>query len=256
VFSRRGCFILSVMKKRITNYKLARCCLFAVLILAICAWGQQPSANVAVDTALHRAARTGNLALLKMRLKQGANPDLRDKDGRTPLMDAVAAGQLGSVRTLLAAGANVNAHASDGRTPLIEAAVKGRPKSARLLIAAHADLNYEQRGWGTALEAAERTGHSDIAAILRNAGARSSGHSPGDKVCVRPWSGDGYCGTVTTVNRTKYKIHVTEIVGCANGCPAKAECSAGRPVGSHDGIAVGDDVATVSWCLTQTGVKP
>jgi ankyrin repeat protein len=227
----------------------------AVLLLAAAIWAQQPSANPAGGTALHSAARNGNVALLKSLLKRGS-PDSRDKDGRTPLMDAVAAGKLGSVRTLLAAGANVNARANDGRTPLIEAAVQGRSKSAQLLIAAHADLNYEQRGWGTALEAAERNGHNDVAAILRNAGARSSGHSPGDKVCVRPWGGDGYCGTVTAVNRVKYQIHVTDIVGCADGCPVKAECSAGRVVGGRDGIKVGDDISTVSWCLTQTGVKP
>jgi hypothetical protein len=241
-----------------TNCGLANVGVIGVLFLATAIWAQQPSA--AGDTALHSAAGNGNVALLKSLLKRGSpdsrDPDLRDKDGRTPLMDAVAAGQLGSVRVLLAAGANVNARANDGRTPLIEAAVQRRPKSAQLLIAAHADLNYEQRGWGTALEAAERTGHNDIAAMLRQAGARSSGHSPGDKVCVRPWGGDGYCGTVTAVNRVKYQIHVTEIVGCADGCPTKAECSAGRVVGGRDGIKVGDDISTVSWCLTQTGVKP
>jgi ankyrin repeat protein len=238
-----------------TNYGLANVGVVGVLLLATAVLAQQPSANAAGDGALNLAARNGNVALLKSFLHQ-ESPDSRDKNGRTPLMDAVAAGQLGSVRTLLAAGANVNARANDGRTPLIDAAVHGRPKSARLLIAAHADLNYEQRGWGTALEAAERNGHNDVAAILRNAGARSSGHSPGAKVCVRPWGGDGYCGTVTAVNRVKYQIHVTQIAGCADGCPAKAECSAGRTVGGRDGIKVGDDISTVSWCLTQTGVKP
>src|SRR5713226_3325998 len=228
------------MTNKFKNHGPTRVALAAVLLAAIVPWAQQPSANSAGDGALNNAARNGNVALLKAFLKE-ESPDSRDKDGRTPLIDAVAAGQLGSVRTLLAAGANVNARANDGRTPLIEAAVQGRSKSARLLIAAHADLNYEQRGWGTALEAAERTGHNDIAVILRQAGAHSSGHSPGDKVCVRPWSGDGYCGTVTSVNRTNYRIHITEIIGCADGCAAKAECSAGRPVGGRDGIAVGDD---------------
>jgi Ankyrin repeats (3 copies) len=153
VFVHPRCFILSAMKKRIKVRKLAGGVLVAVL-LAVCAWGQQTSANAAGDTSLHKAARTGNLSLLKSLLQRGS-PDLRDKNGRTPLMDAVAASQLGAIRTLLGSGANVNARAGDGRTPLIEAAVHGRPKSTRLLIAAHADLNYEQRGWGTVLEAAE-----------------------------------------------------------------------------------------------------
>jgi hypothetical protein len=48
---------------------------------------------------------------------------------------------------------------------------------------------------------------------------------------------------------------VTGIVGCADGCAAQAECSAGRGVGGAQGIAVGDTVDTVSWCLTHTGVQ-
>ncbi len=208
------------------------------------------------ESALHQAARTGDIALLQSQLQQGADPNLRDRQGRTPLMYAVEHGQLGAARALLAAGAGVNAHSRAGRTALIEAAAQGRIKSAQLLIQKGADLNAVQRGWGSALETAERTGHSDVADLLRRAGARSSGHSVGDTVCVRPWSGDGYCGTVQSVNGTAYRIRVTEVVGCKEGCPVKEDCSAGRPVGGPGGIAVGDEVKTVSWCLTHTGVKP
>jgi ankyrin repeat protein len=171
-------------------------------------------------------------------------------------MDAVAAGQPDAVRLLLAARADVNARSKAGRTALIEAAEQGQLEAARLLIAAGADLNTYQRGWGTALKTAERTGHNDIAEMLRKAGAQSSGSSVGDTVCVRPWSGDGYCGTVEAIDKNNYTIRVTQIVGCKDGCPAKEECSAGRPVGGSGGIAVGDEVKTVSWCLTHTGVKP
>ena len=103
---------------------------------------------------------------------------------------------------------------------------------------------------------AERTGHNDLAAILLKAGARSSGKSVGDTVCVRPWDGSGYCGVVEEIQKTVFRIHVTEIVGCEEGCVAKAECSEKRPVGGRDGIRPGEVVTTVSWCLTHTGVKP
>jgi hypothetical protein len=92
--------------------------------------------------------------------------------------------------------------------------------------------------------------------MLVEAGARSTGSSVGDTVCVRPWGGDGYCGTVESIDKTHYRLRVTKLVGCEKGCPVKAECSAGREVGGSHGIAVGDEVATVSWCLTHTGVKP
>ncbi|HEU0176892.1 MAG TPA: ankyrin repeat domain-containing protein [Blastocatellia bacterium] len=218
-----------------------------------------PAQEEAAQPELHRAAQAGDLELLRSRLRQGMNPDERDKAMRTPLMDAVKSDRIEAVRILLGAGANVNATSASGRTPLIEAAEFGRIDSAQLLIASGADLNTSQRGWGTALEAAERMGHNELAETLRRAGARSSGRSVGDTVCVRPWQGNGYCGEVVEVNKTSFRLRVTEIIGCEGGCPAKAECSASRAVGgprSMDGIQVGDEITTVSWCLTHTGVKP
>ncbi len=205
---------------------------------------------------LHRAAQAGDLELLRSRLRQGMNPDERDKAMRTPLMDAVKSGRIEAVRMFLGAGADVNATSASGRTPLIDAAEFGRIDSAQLLIASGADLNASQRGWGTPLEAAERMGHNELAAMLRRAGARSSGRSVGDTVCVRPWQGDGYCGEVLEVNKTSFRLRVTEIIGCEGGCQPKAECSASRAVGGADGMRVGDEITTVSWCLTHTGVKP
>ena len=44
------------------------------------------------QTALHVAAVNGQLALVKILLKQGAKPNLSDSDMRTPLHEAAAAG--------------------------------------------------------------------------------------------------------------------------------------------------------------------
>jgi hypothetical protein len=218
---------------------------------------QQPetsSAKPATVSAMHQAARTGDTATLRAELQRGTSPNARDTRNRTPLMDAAAAGQLEAIRVLLSAGAKVNARAADNRTPLIEAAAGGHLEAARLLVESGAHINTPERGWGTPLETAERNGHTDITAMLRAAGARSSGRSPGDTVCVLPWAGEGYCGKVESVNKTQFRIRVTRIVGCKDGCPARAECSAGRAVGGPDGLRVGDSIATVSWCLTRTGV--
>jgi len=223
------------------------------------AFAQQTASTPASrETAIHRAARTGDLALLQSELQRGVSPNTGDDQGRTPLIDAAGAGHVEAARLLLDSGAEVNARSKSGRTALIEAAAQGRIPVTRELIAHGADLNITQRGWGTALEVAERAGYRKTAALLREAGARSSGRSPRDKVCVRPWGGEGYCGTVVSVDKSRFLIHVTEIVGCkeAGACPEKAECSAGQPVGGSGGIAVGDDISTVSWCLTHTGVEP
>jgi ankyrin repeat protein len=167
----------------------------------------------------------------------------------------VAAGHAGAVRVLLKAGADPNLRWSGGRTPLIEAAVGGRLEIARLLIAEGADLNLAERGAGTPLEAAEREGHTEMAALLRASGSRTSGRSVGDKVCVRPWKGDGYCGIVLAIDRNDYRLRVTEIVGCSNGCRAMEECSAGKPVGGSGGLKAGDTIRAASSCLTHTGVS-
>jgi uncharacterized protein len=231
----------------------------ALLVIALFfsadfAVGQQPAKATAGSTALHQAARTGDVASLRSQLQQGTNPDLPDSQGRTALMEAAKAGRAEAVSVLLDAGANVNAHSRSGNTALIDAAEAGQADVARLLVQHGADVNAATRA-GSALAIAERNGDNELAALLRQAGARSTGHSVGDTVCVRPWSGDGYCGVVEARDKNNYRLRVTQIIGCKDGCSAKAECSEEKPVGGANGISVGTEVNTKSWCLTQTGVR-
>jgi hypothetical protein len=187
----------------------------------------------------------------------GASLDARDARGLTALVAAASSGDTAAVKSLLAQGAAVDATAADGRTALIAAAQSGRIETVVLLIAASANLNWSARGTGTALNVAENTGRAQIAALLLASGAHSTGKSVGDTVCVRPWSGDGFCGTVRSFSTRSVEIEITKIVGCAgSGCQAREECSAGRPVGGTSGAEPGDRIAVPSWCLTQTGVKP
>ncbi len=171
------------------------------------------------------------------------------------LMAAVDGGDIARVRALLAEGADPNARGADGRTPLIAAAQAGNMAATRALIAAHADLNFATRA-GTALDAAERNGHPDVARLLLASGAHSTGESVNDTVCVRPWGGEGFCGRVTAFRIRAVDLEVTKIIGCSNGCVARAECSAGQRVGVAAGIHAGSRVTVPSWCLTETGVKP
>jgi len=188
--------------------------------------------------------------------QQEGSVDARNAQGLTPLIVAASAGQTEAVRSLLARGAGVNATSADGRTPLIAAVQGGQIEAVQALITAGANLNAATRGTGTALEVAERTGKTEIAALLLASGARSSGKSVGDTVCVRPWGGDGFCGRVEFFSIQSVQIHVTRIVGCANGCAAKEECSASKTVGGANGLEAGNEIAVPSWCLTHTGVKP
>ena len=75
--------------------------------------------------------------------------------------------------------------------------------------------------------------------LLRQHGARGSGKSIGDTVCVRPWQGDGYCAVVEAADPTRYRLRVSRVVGCAAGCAPEPSCSAGRAVGAG-GLGAGD----------------
>jgi hypothetical protein len=188
--------------------------------------------------------------------QSGARFDARDAHGITQLIAAATAGDAATIHALLAQGAGIDATASDGRTALIAAAQSGKIDAVQLLIGAGADLDRRARGVGTALNIAENTGQAQIAALLLKAGARTTGKSVGDTVCVRPWGGDGFCGTVRSFAMKSVQIEVTKIVGCMGGCQAREECSAGKIVGGSNGVQTGDQIAVPSWCLTQTGVNP
>jgi ankyrin repeat protein len=185
-----------------------------------------------------------------------ASLDVRDAHGLTQLIVAASSGQTATINSLLAQGAGVDATAADGRTALIAAAQSGKIEAIESLVAAGANLDWSSRGTGTALNVAENTGQTQIAALLLQAGAHSSGKSVGDTVCVRPWGGDGFCGTVKSFSMKLVQIQITKIVGCAGGCEAREECSEAKLVGGNNGVQAGDQVAVPSWCLTHTGVKP
>ena len=178
----------------------------------------------------------------------------RDASGRPALVVAAASGRLQTVRALLRAGAVPDATDRSGWTALHEAAHKGDLALARALLDAGATPDVRSRGRGTALDVAERAGQNAIAELLRERGARGSGKSIGDTVCVRPWQGNGYCGSVEAVDPTRLQLRVTRLVGCEQGCAAEAPCSGGRPLGSG-GLGTGDALWVPFSCLTHTGVR-
>ena len=206
-------------------------CLFAAFAAASAAVAQTPA------TPSHGAA-----------VAQPAN-------ATTPLITAAAAGDATTVKALAAAGASLNATDAHGRTALIAAVESGQPAVAKALVAAGADLNQEARFIGSPLNVAENMGDTELAAWLLSVGARSTGKSVGDTVCVRPWGGQGYCGVVKSFTVKSLEMSVTRLVGCAEGCVARQECSAGNPVGGVNGLHPGESIAVPSWCLTDTAVK-
>jgi len=90
------------------------------------------------DSALARAAQSGNGPTIRVLLAAGARVDDKDGSGRTPLFNAALKGDLQIVEALLSAGADVNARSSSGWTALKEAQMRGHENVAQRLKSAGA----------------------------------------------------------------------------------------------------------------------
>jgi hypothetical protein len=99
---------------------------------------QSLSAN---DRALIDAAFVCDLVKVRELLVAGADPNVPDDDGRTPLFSAVLGGSIGLVGLLLESRADIHARDNQGFSALHYAAQEDLPEMARLLIAKGADVN-------------------------------------------------------------------------------------------------------------------
>ena len=93
------------------------------------------------ENALHIVVARRDSSWLGFLLAKGANPNLTDNDGNTPLMDAVQGRFEEGVRTLLANGAQVDKVNGSGETPLIRAVQLRDVAIVRLLVAQGANVD-------------------------------------------------------------------------------------------------------------------
>lgn len=87
------------------------------------------------ENALHLVIARRDASWLSFLLAKGANPNLTDNDGNTPLMDAVQGRFEEGVRTLLTHRAQVDKANGSGETPLIRAVQLRDVALVRLLVA-------------------------------------------------------------------------------------------------------------------------
>ena len=116
--------------------------------------------------ALHQAAQTGDIEILKAALASGVDVDARDGRGWTALMHAVNNGYPLLVEPLLAANADPDVRAPDGATALFMAAAHGHTEIIALLMKAGADVSIRGPKGKTAVEVA-RTRYGDEAAARK-----------------------------------------------------------------------------------------
>ena len=129
---------------------------------------------------LLQAAADGNVARVAALLGHSeVDPNFGDirNWGCTPLMAAADAGRTAVVRLLLDRGAQIDAMDAGHRTALMAAAASGHTEVVKLLLERGADVLVRgedlDRGFdtGSALTEAMQRGHTELAALLRTAGA-------------------------------------------------------------------------------------
>jgi ankyrin repeat protein len=138
-------------------------------------------------TILHHAAEKGAFAtkwndqlLANVEfVKAGANPNIQDKDGRTPLHIAIINKNILMSQFLIDYGANLDIQDKDGRTPLHLNAVlfpqryecEILPEICRELVLAGASLNIQDKDGRTPLHCTTKEGYGNNCRQLIEAGA-------------------------------------------------------------------------------------
>ena len=121
-------------------------------------------------TGLHIAADRRDVVWLVYLLNRGANPNIADIRGVTPLMRASQMGFFEGVQHLVTKGARVDASISTGETPLILAVHRRDTAMMRVLLGAGADADRTDNSGRSARDYAELEGRDSLvlAEITRN----------------------------------------------------------------------------------------
>ncbi|HTG39850.1 ankyrin repeat domain-containing protein [Sphingomonas sp.] len=133
------------------------------------------------EGALHIVTKRNDPVYLRFLLQKGANPNIGDSRGETPMLMAVASGFGEGIDILIRYKADVDAANSAGETPLIRAVQMRRFEMVRQLLKAGANPDKTDIVAGmSARDYAKRDARSPaIAKLLADAPAKSARRSTG-----------------------------------------------------------------------------
>lgn len=114
------------------------------------------------ETGLHIAVARRDATWLSFLLGKGANPNLADKRGVTPLMLATQLGFADGVQALANGGARVDVANVAGETPLISAVHRRDIAMMRILLKAGADPDRTDNSGRSARDYAKLDGSSSV----------------------------------------------------------------------------------------------
>jgi hypothetical protein len=119
-----------------------------------------------------QAASDGDIDQLKSHLAKGANFNIADSSGNTPLKLAIQWHHTDAAKLIIESGkADLNAKDPEGRTPLLVALTNAENDVAQMLIDKGADIKAKDKNDMNALHAALRGGQAEMAKQLIEKGA-------------------------------------------------------------------------------------
>eukprot|EP01132_Coremiostelium_polycephalum_P011133 gene11133-13633_t len=114
-------------------------------------------------TALYFATYNNNKAIVDLLLENGADPNISDFDGYTPLMNAIKVGNTDIAKKLINSGSDIDAVSKEGFTPLHLALLSNDQAIAEILLEKDAKVSTDNSEYGSVLHAA--SGSSIISVI-------------------------------------------------------------------------------------------
>lgn len=124
------------------------------------------------ETLLYNAALGGNIKVTNLLLKLGADPNIKNTNGDTPLRVASKLDSIGIAKSLIQHGAKIS-NTGNSVTNIWSAACENNINMVKLLIKSGADINEKNIDDGeTALDCAKYNHDQDMIKLLTKNGAR------------------------------------------------------------------------------------
>ena len=136
------------------------------------------------ETGLHIAVARRDLTWIRFLSQKGANPNIADNRGVTPLILASQLGFLEGVDALIEAGARIDVTNNAGETPLIYAVLSNNRQLAEMLLKAGADPDRRDNSGRSARDyAGDRGGNARMLQTIADnekaaAGAQQATYGP------------------------------------------------------------------------------
>ena len=119
-------------------------------------------------TALMHAVHKGKFDIVKELLNKGANPNIHDHLGNSPIIEASYQNYIEIVKILLKHESKINHKDRNGITALIEASQSGHEDIVKILLQNGAAINVQDKKQRTALDYAQQKKYETIVNMLRN----------------------------------------------------------------------------------------